>query len=254
MTLPSSADKRPASNWAQIISALSSILTVLVAVYAIFFSNASQTLINYMKSEIESRNVRIVDLEAARHRLQADILLREREIQDLDVRSRDLRQTVAALEGNKDELANALEKLLEQKNNLEAVVDSLRSRSLRNEFAYVREKLAYGSGVVLVVTWPLNIIGGETSGRARRETLWPQYIEFYRQEARKLPANEIVIANQVLEKFEVKCARFRDIVFNIPDFRGLSSEVAAERARLISQRAFETSREIRNCLRSVEFE
>ena len=94
---------RPPSNWAQLISAATSLITVGLAVYAVFFSRTSQVLIEYLQSELAYRNKVITNLQDTKDSLERNISQKEEEVRNLDKRSSALLSAIATLDKQKAE-------------------------------------------------------------------------------------------------------------------------------------------------------
>ena len=247
---------RPPSNWAQLISAGTALVTVALAIYALFFSSASQALIQYLQSELAYRNKVISNLQDTKDNLERSISARELQFQKLTAEANELQSSIASLAKQRSEAEAQVRSLKEEQSVLSQAVIEARSRSTQNEFSYIKERLVGRSEAVIVAPWTLTIIEDEKQTSARRETLWPQYLAFYRKTAASFPDAQRSTAERIVSLFEKQCARFRTMVFDIPVPVRRADANSFERLEdpridQIRKKALAVEDDIKKCLRSV---
>lgn len=249
---------RPKSNWAQIASAVISFATVALAFYALFFSSASQVVIQYLQSELTSRNQRIMNLESTKESLERSISVKESNIELLDKKSSELQLSISQYEAQKMDMEKRLQALREEQEFLQRAAAEARKQSTQNEFSYIKEKIYSSTNSIFIMTWPIRIIG-EKRTSVKRETVWPHYFNYYKSSVAKFPENERVLGERILALFERKCGRFKQIVFDIPVapdqiVPGTFERKTDDRIEKITKRAFDVAKQIEDCLRSLQDE
>lgn len=255
---PSKRAPRPPSNWAQIVSSATSLLTVALAVYALFFSSTSQVLVQYLQSEVAYRNKIISNLQDTKENLEKGILVKEGELQNLNKQSSEMQSALASLDKQRSDAETQITALKQEQSVLSRAIVEARSESQQNEFSYVKERLAGQSEAVIMVTWVLSIGEDEKQTRIKRETLWPQYLRFYRKVAGSFPEKQRAIAQRIVSLFEKQCGHFENIVFDIPVPEKRISDkyerVSDPRIEKIREKALDTEERIIKCMRSVRDE
>ena len=239
---PESAKKHfEIGNLSQIVSALSAVIVAGIAIYALFFSPASQMFVAYLHSELALRNSKIAAMELQEHQLRIQISQRETELR-----------------------------------SIEQQITSLGSNLSRSEFERVREKIKgelFGSKLLIV--WPLNLVDeyfSKNGIRPRKEFLMQQYLEDARTTIEQFPKPEQELAYRVLQAFTEQCAHLNKAI-DIPALKhpGLDVdaylgsgdskkylanhqevEAGADSKRdALSRRIFDAEDEIGKCLSSV---
>ncbi|WP_155982286.1 hypothetical protein [Xanthobacter sp. 126] len=249
---------RPLSNWAQIFSAGTSLVTVALAVYALFFSSTSQALVQYLQSELAYRNRVILNLQDTKENLEKNISSKEGELRKLDEESTKLKSEIASLGELRSSAEAQIAALKQEQSDLSKAVVEAASQSKQNEFSYIKERLAGRSEAVIVAPWVLTILWDENRTRIRREVIWPHYLKFYQESADKIPEPQRQTAQKIVRLFQNQCSRFSKITFEIPvpvrrispDFERLSDP----RIEKIQKKALDTEEQIVRCMRSVQDE
>ena len=117
-------------NAPQWLSAVSALLLVGLAIYGLFFSATSQALVAYLQSELAVRNNRIAELE-----------LRERDLQQSVAKSREV---LANLTEQRAQLDRQVAELKAEQEELSQRAKVLGSTLSSTEFSLVREKIFTG--------------------------------------------------------------------------------------------------------------
>ena len=241
--------ERPAANAAQWVSAVTSLATTGLAIWAVFFSTTSQALVQYLQSELAQRNMTVMSLEARGKLLQNEISEKETQLGKLVSRASELEKQTSTLTVQRGDLQAQVQKLDAERVTLSTQVD-LRTRQVNETtFSLVAEKIASAGKDIIVVSWPYDIIGREASDRspvARRLSVWPSYVQFFRGVVAKLPPAEQAVGIRVMSRFENQCARLSKISFEIPPVRGLDPRILE-----ISKSAIAAEADIISCLRTV---
>jgi len=218
----------PQATLAEWISALASVATLGVGVWAFFFSSASQALVDYLHSELASRNNKIISLEAQEARLHLAVSQREAELSSLGKKTAELQGDLAQLSSQRERLQQQISQLEVERSALTARVAEAATDLLRSQFSMVREKLVGKLTSTLVVTWPLRLSDELYSAqgiRPRKATLWGDYLQFLRDEADKLASTEKELGKIVIEKFVNHCGHLSNVSIDIPALKAPNVEV-----------------------------
>jgi peptidoglycan hydrolase CwlO-like protein len=130
---------RPSSNWAQIVSAITSSATTALAIWAIFFSSASQTVVDFLQSELAIRNSKIVALEKTSEGLQIEIQSRQAELSLLS-------QQISVANKDKENVLSENKKLQHEKDELGKNIDILQEEIEAFSASYSRLRIKYVAG------------------------------------------------------------------------------------------------------------
>jgi hypothetical protein len=209
---------RPLSNWAQILSAITSIATSIVTVWALFFSPASQTVIDFLQSELTIRNSRIVSLEDSTKKLNDEVQSRQAQLTELENKitiatasEKIIKDTNLQLEIDNKRLSaerNAIENEVEitkkELNNYAKIYDGLRLQYIAGKF------YAKMQGVV-VSTEAFRII--DLDGLPRTQVnLWGDYTSFVKEYLNEFKGEEKKIATEIAGRFVKNCRQIGDNV------------------------------------------
>lgn len=192
-------------NLAQWVSAVCALVVAGIAIWGVFFSPTSQALVSYLQSELAVRNNRIAGLE---------------------LRERDLQQSVAAARSDLGVLAKQKAELAAQVAGLNSERESMSRRvaELRDnlEFAAVREKIGTELFSKLVSTIPFDLRRQleEPNGiRPRNVRIWDDYLRFVEQTAESLTQSDRALGRKVAAAFAAQCITLSKIVVSVPALR-----------------------------------
>jgi hypothetical protein len=195
---------RPLSNWAQIFSAYFTFFATAVAIWAIFFSPASQTVIDFLQSELTIRNSKISELEQSENKLRSEIESRQSQLSGL---LGDISKTIAdskRLEGEKALLVSEREALKseieEQKRELQAYSESFE----RLRISYTAGKFYAMMRGVLVSVEGLQLIGMDDLPR-KEINVWMDYVKFVNSSLKKMDGEERKIGAEIVRRFLKSC-------------------------------------------------
>ncbi len=197
-------------NAPQWVSAVCAFALAALAIYGLFFSKASQVLVSYLQSELAVRNQRIAALELREQQLQLSIATAQNNLNGLAER--------------KDELESQLSSLKAQYETASKRMQQLNSTLVNTEFFLVREKIgAKVSSVIselMVLTIKLSEELTSPQGtRARTVKPWDYSLKFVQDTSAELPESDRILGRIVVEKFIQQCARYNEVVIQIPNLR-----------------------------------
>lgn len=204
--MSNSPKERPLSNWAQVLSAASSLVTMVVAVWAIFFSPASQSVVDFLQSELALRNSKIATLEKSSEELNSQIELRQNELARLEERVTDTTSELDALtRTNKDlsdEKSNLSTAIEEQKQELEvysANYEKLRIKFVAGKFyAAMQGSFVTSDEFDMIMNWPKSEV---------KVNVWERHVKFVKDQLQSLKGGERKIGSEVIRRFVAKCAK-----------------------------------------------
>jgi hypothetical protein len=243
-------------NW---MSATSAVVVAVIAVWAVFFSPASEALVNYLHSELADRNVQISKLERREETLRLDIRDRESRLVELRRRGTLLQGNIDRLSTDRDELEDHVFRLDKERIRLEELLKEAQSHLSTAEFATVKEKLAGLLASLIVVSWPITLINEVYSAegsRERTESLWEPYLNFMKDSvAHRLPVSDKRLGTSVLYSFEKQCSHLANSTIHIGAMRvnrgDSNSKEVIQKVERIRNNAFELGKKIEECLQRV---
>jgi hypothetical protein len=202
-------EKRPQSNWAQITSAVATVFTLLLAVWALFFSPASQTIVDFLQSELTIRNSKISELEKTADNLRNEIEVREnrlvslsQEIEKSTNESKRLAKENSVLSVRKKELESEVAAQVEELENYTKSYEALRIR-------FIASKLYAMMRGALVSVDKFRTTGVEDIPEMKIN-VWSDYTTFAQASLAKLKGEERKIGAEVIRRFLRKCERLGD--------------------------------------------
>lgn len=227
-SLPGRRNPRfPPANLPQWISAGTSVVTVSVALWALFFSPASQALVQYLQSELASRNYKIADLEAQESLLHLAVGRREQELNALGSKANELQGQLTGLASQRDQLQRQIVNLESERDLLASQIKDVDTKLGHTEFSLVKEKLAAQLSSRIIVVWPYNIMDEAYSPhgiRPRKEVLWGAYVSSMREKVNTLTPTEQELGNTVITNFINQCGQLSTISFDIPRLKTIQAD------------------------------
>lgn len=206
------------------ISAISALSLAALAIWAAFFSPASQALVGYLQSELAARNLRVTQLES-------------REL-ELKLSTANLEKQITELSKQKSELQKQTDLLEKERAELSAGLSDAKSRLVKTRFAN-----RYNEAVI-VVTWPIYIIGRSNS-KAQRFEVYSDYLRRAREIAATFENDDRKQADAIVQNFIARCGRYSKLVFDLPAGADLEATSA------ISDKGSKASQAVRDCLDKV---
>ncbi len=234
----------PPANLAQWISAIASMATVSLAIWAIFFSSASQSLVQFLQSELSYRNSKIANLEAQEFALQEAILKREQTVRELQIKADDIKAELQGLLSDRQALLASKKTLENEKGRLESKSQALAGHLIDARLKVVQFKLLGELKSKVVTTRADSLYRGSKSrkkNQSEKIEIWSDYVEFIRRSVNELSGDERAIGRDIFNGFQAKCGKLRSRVVIVSDlvepdlpteFSNYSSLTTSEREKL----------------------
>jgi hypothetical protein len=191
------------------VSAFASLATTSLAVYAIFFSSASQTLIQYLQSELTVSNYKISTLEEREDKLQREIERREVALNRLTEEVDTLNVEIASLVAEKNFTIGEIGNLHKEREKLGRELSSLEAKLLSSKEAVVKFRLLGDIRSVIVSTKAEEILSeaySDTGTTPRDIEVWADFEKHLGRLVEKLSGTDRDIGKGLLDKFLRRCS------------------------------------------------
>jgi septal ring factor EnvC (AmiA/AmiB activator) len=203
-------------NLSQIVSAATSLVVVVLAIWGVFFSGASQAVVAYLNSELAARNSRIAAMEARERELTDSIKTREADLISIQ-------EITSQLTSQRKRLEDQISRLEVERESLSGQAARLQESLGRSEFEVVREKIVGAIASRVNFVEPLRLYdeaSRPTGSKARRVDLWTGYLQQLRDAlSKKLPQADQKLGAQVIQQFAAQCSRLSSLRIDIPALR-----------------------------------
>lgn len=220
MSEAKNADSRfPAANLAQWISAFASVVTVCLAVWALFFSSASQSLVQYLQSELSYRNSKIASLEVDEATLRTAILSREQTVRELQVKADSIKADLLGLERSRAALFGENKLLSEKRKSVEKDLLALGEQLLVARSSVVKFKLLGLIKERIVSTKVFSFIdedGTIDQLKSKDIEVWSDYSKFIADLVDNLKGSELLTGKDIQKKFLTQCSYLKNNLIHVP--------------------------------------
>ncbi len=208
------AAQRPPSSWAQWISAISSLAATTVAVWAIFFSPASHTVVDFLQSELTLRNSKISELEQASGDLRTEIAARQIELNDLQTK-------INSATSDAKQLADQNKSLLGESEGLKLEIENQKSdlEEYAKSYEALRLKFVAGKFYAMmqgsIVSTEAFRMTGVDDFPLRRVNVWGDYLKFVQNSLPKLSGEERKVGAEIVRRFIRQCKSVGDVMITV---------------------------------------